>query len=221
DDIRGESDYDHPTWHYIDYPFKPAGQSEEVETEQPSDQNIETAFRTNVEIVKSDATDAEKAIAVCWILHLLGDGHQPLHAVSLFSKDYPKGDQGGNKEFIRVKPDGKPLKLHRFWDGVVSGSEDTRDLHKIAIELRHNYPRQQFDPHPESVTPANFADWIQESAELARTKVYLNGQLAASPDRDNAPTLPDEYVQQAKILGEQRVTLAGYRIADILAKLFQ
>ena len=132
----------------------------------PPDPNIETAFRENIDVIKGQHSDAEKAIALCWIMHLLGDGHQPLHAVSLFSTEYPspKGDQGGNKEFIRLKPDGEPMKLHRFWDGVISTTEDTRDLHKLAIELRNKYPQEQIDPDPSHVTPAQFADWIQESA---------------------------------------------------------
>ena len=128
DDIRGNSDYDHPTWHYIDYPYKPTSEPDTVEVANPPDPNIETAFRENIDVIKGQHTVAEKAVALCWIMHLLGDGHQPLHAVSLFTTEYPgpKGDQGGNKEFIRLKPDGEPMKLHRFWDGVVSSTEDTR-----------------------------------------------------------------------------------------------
>lgn len=223
DDIRGNSDYEHPTWHYIDYPYKPPGQPDSVQVADPSDPNIETAFRANVDIIKSDASNAEKAVALCWIMHLVGDAHQPLHAVSMFSTDYPAptGDQGGNKQFIRAKPNGEPMKLHRFWDGVVGTSEDTRDLHKLAIELRTENPQEKFDPQPNQVGPADFANWIQESAQLARHDVYREGQLATSPQKDAAPPVPEDYLQQAKTIGRQRVTLAGYRIADILAQLFQ
>jgi hypothetical protein len=223
DDIRGDPDYNHPNWHYIDFPYKPPGQPDTVQTSDPPDPNIETAFRANVDIIKSDATNAEKAVALCWVMHLLGDSHQPLHAVSLFSTDYsgPKGDEGGNKQFIRAKPGGEPLKLHWFWDGIVSGADDTRDIRKQAIELRHKYPQDELDPQPSHVTPADFADWIQESVQLAKNVVYRDGQLATSPHRETAPVLPEDYIQQAKSVGERRVTQAGYRMADILGQLFQ
>jgi len=151
---------------------------------------------------------------------LVGDCHQPLHASSLFSTDYPSGDQGGNKQFVRAKPDGEPLKLHFFWDSVVGNSNDTRDIRKLAIELRNKYPQTELDPKPENVSPADFATWVQESFELAKTVVYAGGQLKSSPHKDDAPVLPDDYIQEAKKLGDQRVTLAGYRMADIIGKLF-
>jgi S1/P1 Nuclease len=162
DDIRGNPDYNHPEWHYIDYAYKPPGQPDSVATADPRDPNIETAFRVNIDILQGHGPAAEKAVALCWVMHLVGDGHQPLHTVSLFTKDHPipTGDQGGNKEFIRAKAGGEPLKLHFFWDGLVSGSDDTRDIRKLAIELRNKYPQAELDPKPEAVTPADFADWI-------------------------------------------------------------
>ena len=153
----------------------------------------------------------------------MGDSHQPLHAVSLFTTDYPgpAGDQGGNKSFIRAKTDGEPLKLHRFWDSLISTTEDTRDIRKLAIELCSKYPQEKLDPQPTHVSASDFANWIQESAQLARNDVYQNGQLATSPEKDKAPVLSDEYIQHAKALGEERVAQAGYRTADVLAQLFQ
>src|SRR5262249_10876157 len=104
---------------------------------------------------------------------------------------------------------------------VVSGTEDTRDIRKLAIELRNKYPQDQLDPQPTHVSAADFADWIQESAQLARSDVYQQGQLPLSPEKESAPVLTDDYIKNAKSLGERRVTLAGYRTADILAQLFQ
>jgi hypothetical protein len=63
------------------------------------------------EEVRDPATEAVKrAIALCWVLHLVGDIHQPLHAAALFSKDSLKGDRGGNAAFMpwRGKPENLP-----------------------------------------------------------------------------------------------------------------
>jgi hypothetical protein len=223
DDIRNNPDYNHPNWHYIDYPFKPAGEADDVEVANPVEPNIETAFRENIDILKGDAPDADKAVALCWVMHLIGDCHQPLHSVSFFSWQYPapKGDEGGNKQFIRAEANGEPLKLHGFWDGVVTGSGDTRDIRKIAIELRNKYPKDELDAKAAQTTPADFANWVQESFQLAKSKVYLDGQLITSPNKDDAPVVSSDYIKEAKSVGETRVTLAGYRMADILSQLFQ
>ncbi|HEY2760018.1 MAG TPA: S1/P1 nuclease [Pirellulales bacterium] len=222
DDIRNNPDYNHPDWHYIDYGYKPAGQPDSVEIAPPPDPNILTAYRQNLEVLKkASASPGDKAIALCWIMHLTGDSHQPLHAVSLFSTDYPgpKGDQGATKAFIRVKSDSRPINLHRFWDDLVLGSDDTRDVKKKAIELRAAYPRAELDPHPDQVTGNDMDKWIQESMELAKSDVYLDGKLATSPGRDSAPVLPAEYIPKSKTIGERRATQSGYHMADILKKI--
>ena len=222
DDIRSDPDYDHPAWHYIDVPYKPAGQPDSVEIAPPPDPNIETAYRTNVEILKGTGKDAEKAVALCWIFHLTGDVHQPLHSVALFSTDYPapKGDAGGTKAFIRVTEDSETINLHRFWDDLITGTEDTRDVKKVAIELRNKFPRAELDKDPQNVTPNDLPKWVEESLELAKSATYLEGKLATSPMRENAPVLPKDYVQNSKKIGERRGTQAGYRTADVLSRIF-
>jgi len=222
DDIRNNPDYNRPPWHYFDYPYKPPGQPESVATEEPPVPNIEIAYRENIDILKKpDASPAEKAVALCWIMHLTGDSHQPLHSVSLFSTDYPapKGDAGATKAFVRAKEGGEPINLHFFWDGLVTNTDDTRDVRKLAIELREKLPRDQLDPHPKDVAPGDIAKWIQESFELAKTGVYRGGKLATSPSRDQAPVLPDDYAGKSKSVGERRATQSGYRMADILARI--
>jgi hypothetical protein len=62
-------------------------------------------------------TDEEKAIYLTWLLHLVGDIHQPLHCTAVFSEQFPNGDKGGNDAFIRIRS--SPVKLHAFWDGLL------------------------------------------------------------------------------------------------------
>ena len=47
-------------------------------------------------------TDEEKAIYLTWLMHLVGDIHQPLHCAAVFSEQFPNGDKGGNDAFIRI-----------------------------------------------------------------------------------------------------------------------
>src|SRR5262249_15446480 len=67
-----------------------------------------------------------KAIALAWLFHLVGDIHQPLHTVQLFTVDYPQGDRGGNEICVRVTQTGQPIDLHRFWDSVMTSSSNLK-----------------------------------------------------------------------------------------------
>ena len=69
----------------------------------------------------------------CWLFHLVGDVHQPLHTVSLFKTKYPDGDRGGNLVFVRAKRSGAILDLHQLWDGLL--------LAPAASPMRATWPR--------------------------------------------------------------------------------
>jgi hypothetical protein len=217
DDIRDDSTYHHSRWHYINVPIKPPGQPDSVRPAPPDADNILRAFEINRSIVAdSFSSDEQKAVALCWIFHLVGDGHQPLHSVSLFTTQFPRGDRGGNSFRIRVRPTSTSvINLHKFWDDLIIGSDNPRGTRNRATELRL---RPEFARHrlPE-LKEKRFDAWVtQEGVQLARDVVYRNGELAGSNDLANAPTLPEDYIAQAKSVGERRVVLAGYRLADVL-----
>ena len=67
----------------------------------------------------STAAAEDKAVAICWIFHLVGDIHQPLHNAAYFSSEegFRQGDQGGNR--FGVKINGRKWKLHAFWDDLL------------------------------------------------------------------------------------------------------
>lgn len=50
-----------------------------------------------------------------YLIHLVGDIHQPLHSVAMFSNEFPEGDQGGNKITVKA-PNGTSYNFHSFWD---------------------------------------------------------------------------------------------------------
>jgi hypothetical protein len=223
DDIRDDADYNQPTWHYIDLPYIPPGQPPEVKSADPPEPNIQTAFRQNVDTVQKSKDDAERAVALTWIFHLVGDVHQPLHSTAIFTTDFlpPKGDAGGTKGYIRAEEDRDPISLHKYWDDLVIGSERVTDVRNRGIELRHNFPREQLDRTPKAVMPADFAKWIQESFQLAKGEVYKNGKVVGARSRENAPVLPEGYAKSTQPVAQKRVALAGYRLADLLQKIVQ
>jgi hypothetical protein len=142
DDIRrGDRQYNRGPWHYINWPFKPEGQPASVQIRDPEPVNILTAMAENERIVKNETDPERKAIALAWLFHLVGDIHQPLHVSQIFTLDYPNGDRGGNEICVRVTQFGQPMDLHRFWDGVITSSQNLTRLRNEATALRN---RQEF-----------------------------------------------------------------------------
>jgi hypothetical protein len=80
-------------WHYINFIFIAPGEEDRVQRpDAPPERWIPGAEPDNilqaleccrVQLEGEGVSDADKAIALCWYLHLVGDVHQPLHTVAL------------------------------------------------------------------------------------------------------------------------------------------
>src|SRR5262245_3362668 len=97
----------------------------------------------NQRMVATENNAERKAIALAWLFHLVGDLHQPLHTAQLFAVEYPQGDRGGNEICVRVTHAGHPMDLHRFWDGVITSSQNLTRIRNEATALRN---RQEIQP---------------------------------------------------------------------------
>jgi hypothetical protein len=184
------------------------------------------------------STPSQRAQALAWFSHLLGDLHQPLHCVAYYSPFLPRGDSGGNSVLASPKPItmSPPVSasatfpsLHHFWDEVLGTSNKFQDITVLGQSLMQQYPRSQFAADFQAVT---FENWAEEGRALADNYAYrLAGQAVdclAKSDVENRlkrneavqiPVLPANYVSLARQIAERRVTLAGYRLADQLMQL--
>jgi len=184
DDIRSNDKQQHRApWHYINWPFKPDKQPPSVQTKEPEPVNILTAMAENQRIVATENNAERKAIALAWLFHLVGDIYQPLHTAQLFTVDYPKGDRGGNEICVRVTEATQPMDLHRFWDSVVTSSQNLTRLRNDATALRN---RQEFQRGQlTELASTSFESWAKESYEIATKFSYLNGKLIGAPRNGN------------------------------------
>ncbi len=217
--------YHRSTWHYVNLPVFLTAQ-DESDLEGRLDQNVSTEFapplRRGLNIIQAlqgnlllwrekAASDAEKAVALCWILHLTGDMHQPLHNVALFSSTYfPEGDRGGN--LIGIRRWWRVTNLHATWDGLFNRVENlvpdgvTSDfLARDVAEL-------------ESIRA-----WSKTHRDMADEFVYtadVRRKLLAQRHGRNNPviTLSRKYMTTASELGESQVIIAGYRIAALISE---
>jgi hypothetical protein len=216
DDVR-ETDEDRPTQHYVNKPIV-------IGDATPPDSvggDIEVAFRSALHTLRdANKSDAEKAVALCWLFHLTGDIHQPLHAATLIRSDFPEGDRGGTRFYVKKSQSSAPLSLHQLWDGIILGSESQQAVRNESIKLRTAYSRDSLSAELGSgFTDTDFAKWIDESLNAAK-KGYNDGTLKGGTTKGKAKTLPNNYTTEALPVAEKRMALAGYRLADILDSLF-
>jgi hypothetical protein len=189
----------HKYWHFIDKPFSPDGTA----LEDPPVPNAETQMAAFRSVLASTSPDELKSYDLMWLLHLVGDVHQPLHCTSRFTHSLLHGDDGGNGVTVR---DGNITKrLHAFWDGLLGTSSNPQ----VAISVGQSLPAA-----PTAL--ANNLDaavWIDEGFELAKSTAYKQPpiRLGTGPFR-----ITSSYRDAARALARKRVALAGARLANIL-----
>lgn len=224
DDIRKTPD-DRPLWHYIDLPVIARGYTPDPAALLVVTPNAETQIAAeDARLTTKSAAAPDRAVALCWVEHLIGDVHQPLHTVSLFSVQFPKGDKGGNDESLAVGAvDADPLeaaanphRLHALWDDLLGAAKDPTEIQKIAAPLETPvYGRQRF---PQIAAHKAVHEWVAEGSALAQKYVYVNETLPMTPTGDQKAevTLPAGYLDAAHKVADQQIVLAGLRLADTL-----
>jgi S1/P1 Nuclease len=190
----------HKYWHFIDEPFSTDG----TRLEPPTTPNAQTQIALFRKTLASPwVSDDVKSYDLTWLLHLVGDIHQTLHATSRFSADLPHGDNGGNSE--KISCGGCPeTSLHWFWDDAPGVNDNPEEVIGAAKMLPDADPRQG------AVRDEN--SWIEESFELAKQVVYQPPIGAGT----GPFALTDTYKATAAQLARQRVALAGVRLANLL-----
>ncbi len=197
----------HKYWHFIDTPFSP-DQTALPAIPAPNAQTQIIAFRT---VLRSSQADELKSYDLVWLLHLVGDIHQPLHAATRVTQAHPKGDAGGN--FVKLFGDAAP-NLHSYWDSL-PGSDCKYCNDKIpcvnrAVVLAKTLPAVS----TKEAANLDAATWVRESFELAQTKVYRDPIGVADQPYTIVPA--SAYETQSFKLAQKRMALAGARLAEIL-----
>lgn len=153
---------------------------------------------------------AQRAIALCWLLHLLGDIHQPLHTGGLVSAHlFPDGDRGGNA--IRTAGSN----LHAVWDQALRGP----DLDDSLLHLLRLTGDMQTDATFEPTR------WLQESRNILLRQVYPASVINNVRRRENTGnrlgnvTLSERYQENMKRTAAVRIAEAGVRIGSTLSNI--
>jgi len=222
--------YHRSAWHYVNLPYVSPKDGGKISAASFSmnPTNILWALSNNiVDLRDRRLPPEERAVALCWIAHLVGDLHQPLHAATLLSDAFPRGDQGGNLLGV-ADTSGVPLNLHSYWDQIM-GSADTYDAVAILSDSIANARQNERSNLPEYRKNKTIGAWADESYAAAVSFAYCEGQLsfvnwrnldAGAGKSSDAPKLRASYILNADTIARRRLALAGHRLADVLRKSF-
>ncbi|MFM9960555.1 MAG: S1/P1 nuclease [Planctomycetaceae bacterium] len=230
-------------WHYVNFPYYSGQKATELPREAlPNETNIVAQIEQSLDVLRGKtkhdpgavaglSAEANEAVRICWLFHLVGDLHQPLHAAALVDeKLFPQGDhgdQGGNLLAIRRSESDKPMRLHACWDGMLSPGLRFDAICELADELTHD-PSLASGKFPELTEHLQVRDWAAESYLLAKSQIYRDGQFplvryedveSRMVSADQVPALTEAQAAQSHQIARRRVTLAGYRLAEALKSL--
>jgi hypothetical protein len=206
DDIR----FLHPEtkpFHFVDIVLQDGGQ---MNPPVPPAPHVISKIAEFTATLKHGGTVQEMVDGLSWLIHLIGDIHQPLHCVTHVTPQHPapQGDRGGNS----FKLKGTPNNLHSVWDSSVSFTP-VPDEGALAQAIIQQHSRQQLAA---DLQVTDLEKWARSSYNLAKQFAY--GPLHENPA--SPPKLTAAYLQQAEKIGRKQAALAGYRLADRLHEIF-
>ena len=209
--------YHNSKWHYINHIINFEKGHDTLIVDGRIKPNAVWASEYSKVMVEDTSLDIEvRAIYLAWLIHVVGEVHNPQHCSSLYSTTYPKGDKGGNSFYVKV--DTLTMSLHGIWDGALGRgglSNGTNIRNQAArIELSQSSSADKFD-----LLSFNPMNWSIESFQHSIYDAYINGSLTETPSRDEAQVLPASYLQNMKKVSEERCLIGGLRLGNTINKL--
>lgn len=219
DDLRPFKEFDSfKELHFIDTAFS----TDSTPLPDLPTPNIVTALKENVEILRTSTDKNAQAQALRFIIHFVGDIHQPLHCATRVDSKNPEGDRGGNLVSIKIPGTGGSLKttnLHSYWDGGI-GSFPKTGANFAPPPLSQIGPATVIAMKGNPATaagvklddPFNFNAWADESFNLAKSAAYKGMKNGVKPSVT--------YNAASTKVVRKRVAWGGYRLAALLNSIW-
>lgn len=193
---------DHPDLERACFGFPALGMAQAASQGPAQDCIVNKISEFAAELKDPRTTAAERLLALKFLIHFVGDLHQPLHAAD-------HDDKGGN--CIGLSPPyGRETNLHAYWDISV-----VEALGKSAEQIADVLDSRATVAAMKEWTAGTPRSWAMESFEIARSDVYA---LPARPtcSEGGSIALTESYATQAKKDAADQLLKAGIRLASML-----
>ena len=201
DELRGQQQYRQTgPWHYINLPLGLSYDQFKTRVENMLESSVYSALAEQMRLISDKTVSREQKIdALKFVVHFVGDLHQPMHVSRA-------EDKGGNT--VQLNYDGQGTNLHSLWDSKLI-EHTGLDYQQLAEKCDHVTPVQvkqwQSDP---------VIKWMWESYEIS-SKLY------AEVDAMTSRSIGEDYYTAHWPIIQQRLEQAGVRLAGLLNVLFK
>lgn len=178
-------------WHYVNLPR--GNCHYEAARDCPQGQCVVEAIEQQSKVLASNAPDAERLLALKYLVHFMGDVHQPLHAGH-------EDDRGGNRYQLQAFMAG--TNLHAIWDTTM-----IRQLEESNARMAQRLQS--------SITPPTGTLLQASAAEMAEASCHIVATPGFYPGR----ALDMAYLEKFMPVLEQQLVFAGARLATLLNRL--
>jgi len=168
------------------------------EIKNQSQDNVYKAILENTAILKAESSTMEqRRVALKFIVHFVGDLHQPMHISRA-------EDKGGNT--IQLQYEGKGTNLHSLWDSKLIGTEG-KSFEQMSIDYDKATPKQIKQWQSDDMMK-----WLYESYQIS-SKIYT--------EIEQNNKLDVTYYKSHIGIVNERIEMAGIRLAGLLNKIFE
>lgn len=175
-----------------------------VEHDCSNDMCVDGAIRNYTKRLKSVLDQVQHEEALYFLIHFIGDVHQPLHVG--FSDDY-----GGNKVKGHFMNSSYETKLHSLWDSGIINYRIRRDFFSNP-NLYYEYIYQLMIRQKPLSNDDDIRQWINESIEIVCQHVYFDDNQQKM-NQSWEYNLQEKYFHESYRIIEQRLAQGGRRLA--------
>jgi hypothetical protein len=202
-------------WHFVDievdrpdlasacFGFPALGGGQLASAGPPQDCIVDKIEEFELELSNPATPQAERILALKFLMHFIGDLHQPLHAAD-------HDDRGGNCIGLSPSPDGRDTNLHAYWDtGAVEalGGSPSAIAASLGARITPAQARAWSSGNPRA--------WATESFQLATKDAYALPSRPTCNDH-GAVALSAAYQAEARKDAALQLEKAGVRMAVML-----
>jgi len=157
-------------------------------------------------LADKSASKEDRAEALKFVVHFVGDLHQPLHCAER------NKDKGGNGRLVFFLDRKKAVNLHQVWDTQNLLSDKGKlKIADYAEKLSAKIGKADIAKWKSGTA----TDWANDSHRVAVEKVYAGVPVDGAP-----PKLGTDYVEKNAIVLEEQLEKGGIRLATVLNRAF-
>lgn len=198
DEVRNEPAFKSTAgWHFVDLPLGLSFEDFSKEVKAQGEDNVYGAMqKARIVLTHPQSTKAQKIEALKFLVHFVGDTHQPMHVSR-------KEDKGGNT--IQVRFDNQGTNLHSLWDSKLVEHQGLS-----VLEMSKQYDK---------ATPAEIKQWQNDQPMQWLWESYqITTKIYAEVEKNN--NLDEDYYKTHIGIIEQRIDQGGIRLAGILNDIY-